>query len=65
MDAADEQGTTALHQAARSSPCAVVEALLAHQAAINQQDKVLLIVTNSKCTTNYVFPVHDQLGAVT
>ncbi|KAL3134945.1 hypothetical protein ABBQ32_007905 [Trebouxia sp. C0010 RCD-2024] len=40
VDAADEQGTTALHQAAKSSPCAVVEALLAHHAAINQQDKV-------------------------
>ena len=42
VDAADEQGTTALHQAAKSSPCAVVEALLAHHAAINLQDKVSL-----------------------
>ena len=41
VDAADEQGTTALHQAAKSSPCAVVEALLAHQATTNQQDRVL------------------------
>ena len=41
VDAADEQGTTALHQAAKSSPCAVVEALLAHHATTNQQDKVL------------------------
>lgn len=41
VDAADEQGTTALHQAAKSSPCAVVEALLAHHGTTNQQDKVL------------------------
>ena len=40
VDAADEQGITALHQAAKSSPCAVVEALLGHDAAINLQDKV-------------------------
>lgn len=40
VDAADEQGTTALHQAAKSSPCAVVEALLSHRATTNQQDKV-------------------------
>ena len=40
VDASDEQGISALHQAAKSSPCAVVEALLGHDATINQQDKV-------------------------
>ena len=52
VDAADEQGTTALHQAAKSSPCAVVEALLAHQAAVNQQDKVPLGI-NWFCNLSY------------
>ena len=40
VTAADDQGISVLHQAAKSSPCAVVEALLGHDAAINQQDKV-------------------------
>ena len=43
VDASDEQGISALHQAAKSSPCAVVEGLLGHDATINQQDKVGLI----------------------
>jgi len=42
VNAADDQGISALHQAAKSSPCAVLEALLAQDAAINLQDKVSL-----------------------
>ncbi len=42
VNAADDQGISALHQAAKSSPCAVLEALLAQDAAINLQDKVNL-----------------------
>ena len=41
-NAADSQGMTALHQAAKSSPCAVLDALLGPDAAaINSQDKVI------------------------
>lgn len=40
VNAADDHGISPLHQAAKSSPCAVVEALLARDAAINAQDKV-------------------------
>lgn len=37
VNAADSQGMTVLHKAAKSCPCAVVEILLAHDAAINRQ----------------------------
>ncbi|KAL0046002.1 hypothetical protein WJX82_010977 [Trebouxia sp. C0006] len=40
VNAADDQGISALHQAAKSSPCAVLEALLTQEAAVNLQDKV-------------------------
>ncbi|KAL0043637.1 hypothetical protein WJX79_010620 [Trebouxia sp. C0005] len=40
VNAADDQGISALHQAAKSSPCAVLEALLTQDAAVNLQDKV-------------------------
>ena len=42
VNAADDQGISALHQAAKSSPCAVLEALLTQDAAVNLQDKVTL-----------------------
>ena len=35
IDTADAQGMTALHQAAKSSPCAVVELLLSHGAGVS------------------------------
>ncbi|DBA73252.1 hypothetical protein WJX77_012686 [Trebouxia sp. C0004] len=40
VNAADDQGISALHQAAKSSPCAVLEALLTQDAAVNLPDKV-------------------------
>ena len=40
VNAADDQGISALHQAAKSSPCAVLEALLTQDAAVNLQDQV-------------------------
>lgn len=42
VNAADDQGISALHQAAKSSPCAVLEALLTQDAAVNLQDKASL-----------------------
>ncbi len=42
VNASDDQGISALHQAAKSSPCAVLEALLTQDAAVNLQDKVSL-----------------------
>ena len=40
-NAADAQGMTPLHQAAKSSPCAVLDALLGPDAAaMDPQDKV-------------------------
>ena len=42
VNAADDQGISALHQAAKSSPCAVLEALLTQDAVVNLQDKVSL-----------------------